>query len=101
MHSLHIFTDFWVLSRFWEEHDYNTLPFERRFISQSFCKCDHGLSQESIRKAPQFICFFSFLQQITGMFFALLGANSRDKRKVSQRNLCCLLEIHVLKNLFS
>ena len=25
----------------------------------------------------------------------------RDKPKVSQRNLCCLLEIHVLKNLFS
>ena len=28
----------------------------RRFISQSFCKCDRGLSQESIRKARYFEC---------------------------------------------
>ena len=30
------------------------LCLERRFISQSFCKCDRGLSQESIRKARYF-----------------------------------------------
>ena len=32
------------------------LCLERRFISQSFCKCDRGLSQESIRKARYFEC---------------------------------------------
>ena len=32
------------------------LCLERRFISQSFCKCDRGLSQESIKKARYFEC---------------------------------------------
>ena len=32
------------------------LCLERRFISPSFCKCDRGLSQESIRKARYFEC---------------------------------------------
>ena len=32
------------------------LCLERRFISQSFCKCDRGLSQESIRNARNFEC---------------------------------------------
>ena len=49
------------------------MPFERRSISQSFRKCDHSLSQESIRKARYFKSVFFFLQQITGIFIALLG----------------------------
>ena len=32
----------------------NAVPFERRFISQSLCKCDRSLSRESIRKARYF-----------------------------------------------
>ena len=32
------------------------LCLERQFISQSFCKCDRGLSQESIRNARNFEC---------------------------------------------
>ena len=56
---LHISTDFWVLWRFWrEEHDYNTVPFERRFITQSLCKCDRSLSRESIRKSSYFEFLF-------------------------------------------
>ena len=49
------------------------MPFECRSISQSFRKCDHSLSQESIRKARYFKSVFFFLQQITGIFIALLG----------------------------
>ena len=40
---------------------------------KSLCKCDGSLSQESIRKARYFECSFFFLQQLTGIFFALLG----------------------------
>ena len=36
MHSLHILTDLGVLSCFWQERDYNAVPFEYRFMSQSF-----------------------------------------------------------------
>ena len=74
MHSLPTSTDFWGLSHFWKERDYNTVPFERRFISQSLWKSDCSLSQNYVRKAPYFECFFFFLQQITGIFFAFLGA---------------------------
>ena len=41
---------------------------------QSLYKCGLSLSQDSVRKAPYFEYFFFFLQQITGIFFALLGA---------------------------
>ena len=51
------------------------------------------------KKTRYFACFRVFdLQQITGIF--LLFLEPRDKRKVLQRNLYCLLEIRVLKNLF-
>ena len=43
MHSLHNCTDFSVLSGFWLERDYSSVPFERRFISLLLCKCDHSL----------------------------------------------------------
>ena len=73
--SLHISTDSWVLSHaFGMERDYYAAPFKPRFIGQSLCKCDRSLPLESIRKkSTYFECFFFFLQQITGVFFALLG----------------------------
>ena len=43
-------------------------------LFQLLCKCDRSLSQESIRRARYFEYFFFFLQQITGVFFALLVA---------------------------
>ena len=96
--SLHISTDSWVLSHaFGMERDYYAVPFKPRFISQSLCKCDRSLLLESIRKkSTYFECFFFFLQQITGVFFALLGVEG----EVSQRNLYGSLEIRVLRKLF-
>ena len=38
-------------------------------ISNVNAKCDRNLSQESIRKAPYFECFFLISQQITGIWF--------------------------------
>ena len=49
-------------------------------ISNVNVKCDRHLSQESIRKAPYFECFFLILQQITGIW-VLLFLEPRDKRK--------------------
>ena len=89
-------TDFWVLSCFWYKRDYNAVPFECRFISQSLCKCDCSLSQESIRKTSHFS--FSFCKQSQAYFVLFLEL--RDKRKVSQRNLYWSLEIRVLRNLY-
>ena len=66
---------------------------------QSLYKCYRSLSQDSLRKDRYFEYLFFFLQQITGIYF-LLFLEPRDKWKVSQRNLYCLLEIRVLKNLF-
>ena len=71
MCSLHISTDSWVWLM---ERDYYAVPFKPRVISQPLCKCERSLPLESIRKkSTYFECFFFFLQQITGVFFALLG----------------------------
>ena len=90
MHSLHVSTIFWCLACLWWEHDYNALPFECWFITQSPYKCDCSLSQESIRQPQYFKSFFFILQQTT---YFLLFLEPRDIQKVSQRNLYRLLKI--------
>ena len=65
MHSLHVSTIFWFLACLWWEQDYNAVPFECWFITQSPCKCDCSLSQESIKQPQYIISFFFFLQQTT------------------------------------
>ena len=62
------------------------IPFERRFMNQSLCKCDSSLSQDSVTKAPYFECFFFFLQQITGIFFC--STCSRGISEKSRKEIC-------------
>ena len=94
MHSLHVSTIFWFLACLWWEHDYNAVPFECWFITQSPCKCDCSLSQESI-KQPQYIISFFFLFATDHIFFALLGAKgyarSLGKKLVLVAQNSCLL----------
>ena len=92
MHSLHVSTIFWFLACLWWEHDYNAVPFECWFITQSPCKCDCSLSQESIKQPQYIISFFFFLQQTT---YFLLFLEPRDIQEVSQRNWYWLLKIRV------
>ena len=92
MHSLHVSTIFWCLACLWWEHDYNAVPFECWFITQSPCKCDCSLSQESIKQPQYIISLFFFLQQTT---YFLLFLEPRDMQKVSQRNWYWLLKIRV------
>lgn len=99
MHSLHVSTIFWFLACLWWEHDYNAVPFECWFITQSPCKCDCSLSQESIKQPQYIISFFFFLQQTT---YFLLFLEPRDMQEVSERNWYWLLKIRVycLKHAF-
>lgn len=92
MHSLHVSTIFWFLACLWWEQDYNAVPFECWFITQSPCKCDCSLSQESIKQPQYIISFFFFLQQTT---YFLLFLEPRDIQEVSQRNWYWLLKIRV------
>ena len=92
MHSLHVSTIFWFLACLWWEQDYNAVPFECWFITQSPCKCDCSLSQESIKQPQYIISFFFFLQQTT---YFLLFLEPRDMQEVSQRNWYWLLKIRV------
>ena len=72
-------------TNFWQERDYNAVPLECRFISQSLCKCDCSLSQESTEEKLHILnASFSFCNRSQAYFLLFLG--QRDQRKVSQRN---------------
>ena len=63
MHSLHISTDFCYTFLYLLYYTFGTVPFEPRFMSQSLCKCDRSLSQESVRKDPYFECFLGISEK--------------------------------------
>ena len=74
MQSLDISTNFWVLSRFWSERDYNAVPFERQFVSQSLCKCGRSLLQESTEEKLHILnASFSFCNRSQAYFLLFLG----------------------------
>ena len=76
------------------------MPFERRLMSQSLCKCNRSLSQESIRNARYSECLvFLFATDHRHIFCSSWSRRISEK---SRKEICIAapIEIRVLKNLF-